>query len=315
VRRAPPILCTVPSTPEPDENTGLVRNLRVDVTGHPGTQVRVEVHHPDAPIVALFEAGLGLPLEVWHPVVELLPGVCAILADRPGLGGSTAWEHPPVLADHVALISDVLAACSPDPGLPVALVGHSYAGMLVKAFAQLHPEKVSALVLVDPSLAALEAGTTTLVERFPDVARDLANRLSGIGRWLGWAFASGGTVGLGAGGTAARSIADAYEDPEHQQASMDELLRIGDEASELLALTEDHPLPDVPILIIGAARWPGPVPLRRRRWLDALDQHADELGPGAWVVDIDGAHLLMLDDPEALARTIADALVPPTPPV
>ena len=53
--------------------------------------------------------------------------------------------------------------------------------MLVKAFARLHPEQVSALVLVDPSLATHEAGTTTLVERFPDVARDLADRLSGIG--------------------------------------------------------------------------------------------------------------------------------------
>ena len=83
----------------------------------------MEVHHPDAPVVALFEAGLGLPLEVWHPVVERLPGVCCILTDRPGLGGSTPWERPPVLADQVALISDVLAASSPAPGRPVASSG------------------------------------------------------------------------------------------------------------------------------------------------------------------------------------------------
>jgi pimeloyl-ACP methyl ester carboxylesterase len=286
----------------------------VAVSGHPGTLVRVEVHHPDAPIVALFEAGLGLPMDVWHPVVKNLPGVCCILTDRPGLGGSTPWQHPPALADQVALIGDVLAACAPAPGTPVALVGHSYAGILVKAFARMNPEQVSALVLVDPSLAQHEASTTTLVEKFPDVARDLAQRLSGIGRWLGLALASGGTMGLGLGGPAAQSIADAYGRPEHQQASMDELLRIGDEASELLVLAEDHPLPDVPILIVGAARWPGPVPLRRRTWLDALEHRAGELGPGAWVVDIEGAHLLMLDEPEALAQAIADALGPPAPP-
>ena len=173
---------------------------------------------------------------------------------------------------------------------------------------------MSALVLVDPSLAALEAGTTTLVERFPDVARDLANRLSGIGRWLGWAFASAAPWAWAWAGRQPGRSRTPMQDPEHQQASIDELLRIGDEASELLALAEDHPLPDVPILIIGAARWPGPVPLRRRRWLDTLDEHADELGPGAWVVDIDGAHLLMLDDPRGPRPTIADALVPPTPP-
>ena len=143
------------------------RTLRVDVSGHPGTQVRVEVHHPDAPTVALFEAGLGLPMDVWHPVIEHLPEVCCILADRPGLGGSTPWEHPPGLADHVALIADVLAACSVDPAQPVALVGHSYAGILVKAFARMHPERVAALVLVDPSLASQEASTTTLVEQIP----------------------------------------------------------------------------------------------------------------------------------------------------
>lgn len=302
------------STSEPAAPDGPVRHLQVAVAGHPGTEIRVEVHHPGATTVALFQAGLGLPLEVWHPVVENLPTVCCILLDRPGLGGSTPWALPPGLADQVAMMNDVLVAASPGPERPVALIGHSYAGILVKAFARLHPKKVSALVLVDPSLAAQEASTTTLVERFPDVARDLAHRLSGVGRWLGWALASGGTVGLGTGGPAAQSIADAYADPAHQQASMDELLRIGNEASELLVLAEDHPLPDVPILIVGAARWPGPVPLRRRRWLDALDQRADELGPGAWVVDIEGAHLLMLDDPTDLALAIEDALDPPAPP-
>ena len=95
---------------------------------------------------------------------------------------------------------------------------------------------------------------------------------------------------------------------------MDELLSIGEHASELLVLAEDNPLPDVPILIVGAARWPGPVPLRRRRWLSELAQRADELGPGAWVVDIEGAHLLMLDDPEALAGAIGEALNPLAPP-
>ncbi len=304
----------MPTTSEPAGHAGPVRAHRVDVSGHPGTQVRVEVHHPDAPTVALFEAGLGLPLDVWHPVVEHLPDVCCILTDRPGLGGSAPWDHTPTLADHVALIGDVLAACSAQPGRPVALVGHSYAGILVKAFARLHPEHVAALVLVDPSLARQEASTTTLVERYPEIARDLATRLSGIGRWLGWALAAGGTVGVGTGGSAAQSIADAYADPEHQQASMDELLHIGEQASELLDLAEDHPLPDVPILIIGAARWPGPVPLRRRRWLSALGQRADELGHGAWVVDIEGAHLLMLDDPQALAGAIGEALGPLAPP-
>jgi pimeloyl-ACP methyl ester carboxylesterase len=285
-----------------------VEHLHVAVSGHPGTQVRVEVHHQDAPIVALFEAGLGLPLEVWHPVVANLPGVCCILTDRPGLGGSTPWAHPPGITGQVGLIGDVLAAV--DPARPVTLVGHSYAGILVEAFARVHPHQVRALVLVDPSLPEHEALTLTPLERFPDLTRDLARRLGGIGRWVGWAVAAAGTVGPGVGGSAAKPIARAYADPLHQQSVIDELLAIGQESQELLALAVGHRLPPVPIRILGATRRAGPLPRRRGRWLADLRRRSITLGPTAQVVEVEGAHLLMLDNPQATSTAIVDAMAP-----
>ncbi len=304
----------VTSEAEPGEPPEPPRVLRVPVSGHPRAEVRVQVHHPDAPVVALFEAGLGLPLEVWHPVVLRLPGVCCILTDRPGLGGSTPWERPPVLADQVELICDVLAASSPDPGRPVALVGHSYAGILVEAFSRLNPSRVSALVLVDPSLPEQEAASETLVERFPDLARGLTGQLSWLGRWLGWAFAIGGTAGVGTGDPAAsRSIADAYENPVHQLAAVEELLGIGGDAAELIDLTERRPLPDVPVGIIAATRIGGPLPLPKDAWVRDLTDRAEELGPHTQVIQVEGAHLLMLDNPDDLAAAISSILEPGRP--
>jgi len=256
----------------------------------------------------VFEAGLGLPLEVWHPVVERLPGVCCILADRPGLGGSAPWEHPPGLADQVALIGDVLAASSPVPDQPVALVGHSYAAILVEAFARLHPDHVWALVLVDPSLPAQEAAGTTVVERFPHAARSLARRLRRLGRWLGWALAAGGTTWVGTGPSSSGPIARAYRDPVHQRASVEELLEIGGEAAELIALAARCAVPDVPIGVIAATRRGGPVPLPKGHWVRALTDRARELGPRAQVIRVEGAHLLMLDNPQGLARAIEGVL-------
>ncbi len=299
----------VPSPTEPADPPGLAGIRAVAVTGHPGTQVRVEVHHPDAPVIALFQAGLGLPLEVWHPVVERLAGICCILTDRPGLGGSTPWAHAPRLADQVSLIGDVLDACSPDAAAPVALVGHSYAGILVEAFARTHPARVCALVLVDPSLPGQEVASTTLVERFPDEARGLAASLPGLGRWLGSALVVGGTTGLGMGHTAAsRSIADAYALPTHQLAAVDELLAIGGEAAELIELSARCPLPDVPIGVIAATRRGGPLPLPKDGWAHALADRARELGPRARAIRVEGAHLLMLDNPRELARSIEDVV-------
>ena len=184
----------------------------------------------------------------------------------------------------------------------------------MEAFSRLNPARVTALVLVDPSLPEQEAASETLIERFPDLARALTGQLSWLGRWLGWAFAIGGTAGVGMGDPAAsRSIADAYEDPVHQLAAVEELLGIGGDAAELIDLTERRPLPDVPVGIIAATRSGGPLPLPRDAWVRDLAERAEELGPHTQVIQVEGAHLLMLDNPDGLAAAISSILEPGRP--
>ncbi len=278
----------------------------------------MQVHNAAAPAVVLFQAGLGLPASVWRPVIALLPDACALVVDRPGLAGCPPWDRAPGLADHVSLITDVLAACAPDSAGPVILVGHSYAGLIVEAFARTNPEQVTGLVLVDPSLPAHEVAARSLTERFPAAARALAGlglRLSPrlgpqlgprVGRWLGLAMAAGGTVGLGATGPTARDLAEAFADPDHRRATVDELLGIGAQSAELLALAAREPLGDIPVVIIAATRRGGWAPLPKRRWPRQLTDRAAELGAGAQVVPVAGAHLLMADAPAAIAAVIGD---------
>ncbi len=134
--------------------------LLVDVPGHPGATLRVEVHHPDAPVTALFSSGLGLPLDLWHPVTDLLPDVRCVLFDRPGMGGSTPWHRVVDLPEEVDLLSTVLAATRPGRDAeatadhtsdPVVVVGHSHGGLFAEGLARTRPDVVRGLVLVDAS--------------------------------------------------------------------------------------------------------------------------------------------------------------------
>jgi pimeloyl-ACP methyl ester carboxylesterase len=77
----------------------------------------------------------------------------AISYDRSGLGFSKPSKRPHSLLQMLTDLHD-LADAAQLPR-PYTLVGHSFGGLLVQAYAHLHPENVAGLVLVDPvSLAA-----------------------------------------------------------------------------------------------------------------------------------------------------------------
>ncbi len=281
--------------------------LLVDVPGHPGATLRVEVHHPDAPVTALFSSGLGLPLDLWHQVVDLLPDVRCVLFDRPGMGGSTPWHRAVDLDEEVDLLSTVLAATHPDAAAdPVVVVGHSHGGLFAEGLARTRPEVVRGLVLVDASDPGHEAARW---------------QLGGpVGEWVAWVAARpwlaplvgdvAATAVLVGGATrpagpdAHRALATAYGQPAQLEATVAELVAVGDDARALVALSTTQPLPDIPVQLVVAARAGRPARLRRRAWLRRMTDRAAALGPGTVRTDVDAGHLVMLDAPDAVARAV-----------
>ncbi len=68
--------------------------------------------------------------------------------DRAGLGWSDATDKPRTLANVVDDLHRLLDAVAlPQPYI---LVGHSYGGLIVRQFANIYPDEVAGLVLVDP---------------------------------------------------------------------------------------------------------------------------------------------------------------------
>jgi pimeloyl-ACP methyl ester carboxylesterase len=114
------------------------RKLRVHATGLPD--------QPGPTVV--FESGMATPLELWawiqQAVAEFAPTVSY---DRAGIGRSDPGPLPRTAERTTEDLSTVLDAVGARP--PYILVAHSYGGLLVRDFAQRHPDSVAGVVLAD----------------------------------------------------------------------------------------------------------------------------------------------------------------------
>lgn len=153
------------------------RNIHVAKSGHGGPAV-------------IFEAGWGCWSEHWHPVQELAGEFTTTYSyDRAGHGSSDPGD-PWSLEGWVADLEAWLAAAQVP--VPYLLVGHSYGGYVVRAFAAAHPADMTGLILVDASHEDLDpelprAYLERLEEFAPDVtgpslrAKEVVRRLPGLG--------------------------------------------------------------------------------------------------------------------------------------
>lgn len=100
--------------------------------------------------VVVFESGFGQGAGVWKDVIADLGADCRCIAyARAGLGQSGSDGKPKTIDAHLQDLGAVIETLA--PGRKVVLVGHSYGGLLATEFARSHPERVQALVLVDPA--------------------------------------------------------------------------------------------------------------------------------------------------------------------
>ncbi len=98
------------------------------------------------------DAGLGNDHTTWDPVIDAVSAVSQVCTyDRANVGSSDPAPTPRTSVDVVADLEALLRAAG--VASPYVLVGHSWGGVNVRLFAEMHPEEIAGLVLVDGSPA------------------------------------------------------------------------------------------------------------------------------------------------------------------
>jgi len=142
------------STTVAAQNANVIDNLAYT---HPQRLVEVEAGRrlnlycigAGSPTV-VFDSGVTDETDVWalvQPVVAAHAQACSY--DRAGSGYSDPGRRTGTSANIVDDLRRLLTAAEIKP--PYVLVGHSYGGMNVRLYADLHPDEVAGMVLIDPS--------------------------------------------------------------------------------------------------------------------------------------------------------------------
>ncbi|MBB4925544.1 pimeloyl-ACP methyl ester carboxylesterase [Kitasatospora kifunensis] len=275
------------------------RLLRVDGTV---LHVRCEGSGP----VCVLSGGLGCAWFDWDAVAALLvPHRTVVRFDRPGYGLSASAAAAPTLrgeAERIRRILSVLGLAG-----PATVVGHSMAAFHVEAFARLHPERTSAVVLVDGSTEPHAR------ERPLPRARVRAARLAaGVARGLAVPYLLGPpgrrlvvrlATACGRDPAPRLLVRRCYRPWRALRAALLENTCYRDQAAQLLVLRAELPLP-APVVVLAADD--GSASRRARRHRARQRQLALALG-GRLTVAAPSGHLLMLDRPEAVAAAVLTA--------
>jgi pimeloyl-ACP methyl ester carboxylesterase len=148
----------------------------VPVAGGALRVARAGAEPESASSVVLAVHGIASSHLVWRAVARELAAdtnVCLLAPDLRGRGHSAALPGPYGISAHV---SDLLAVLDHAGVGQVVLVGHSLGAFIVSAFAAEHPDRVSAVVLLDGGLAIAgypDDFADELVEAMVDAALEL----------------------------------------------------------------------------------------------------------------------------------------------
>jgi pimeloyl-ACP methyl ester carboxylesterase len=121
------------------------------------------------PVIVL-EAGAGEGLDTWKPVFAEIAQIAPVVAyDRRGLGGSEPDSVKPTLRRVAQSLHALLQRLNVAP--PYILVGHSWGGLVVRAYFDQHAEHVAGLVFLD-AISALGPTRAEKAKMAPPEERD-----------------------------------------------------------------------------------------------------------------------------------------------
>ncbi|HEY5784707.1 MAG TPA: alpha/beta hydrolase [Microlunatus sp.] len=264
--------------------------------------VNVIVEPGSGPPVILI-SGCGMPSYAWDPVVRLMEGHELVRLDRPGLGGTPWPNHLPTLAEETATLVDL---AEEHPG--GVFVAHSMASFHAEATIRRRPDLVAGLVLVDGSM-----------ETTP-------RRPIGEGAWL--AIARGAEWAakvppLAALGPIADRITVTTQSRRRLLDPMDArsyaTYSRADAVASVIAESAAYRRQALDLARVRVAtRWPSGLPVEvltakgsgGDKGIAAQRELTDLLG-GRQTVLADSQHLMMMDEPQAIAdavRRVLDAI-------
>jgi pimeloyl-ACP methyl ester carboxylesterase len=283
------------------QSTPTTREFYLDNGGHKlhvtiRSPAKTEPHLP----TIVFEGGLGGGSETWPGVIAKLPKSLRIVTyDRPGMGKSEPDGVRPT-PEHVASV--LHTALSRVASCPCVLVGHSWGGPLVRAFAGLYPSEVVGLVFIDPT--------------------DFTETRSGRSRYV---F---GPLGHADDGEAIRSTMEDYfykqsgEFAPAMQAEID----VSREArhSDFPSFSR-LPMPSVPLVVLLTTQWPKDlpdgmtIPFDAAKYQDlllnyrvlSLSTFCRSVRDGTLLTTANSGHYIQTDEPDLVAWAILRVLRPP----
>ena len=169
----------VPDLPAAELKAKYARAGDLFVEVEPGLEVHIRDEGPkDAPALVLLH-GSNSSLQTWEPWAAQLKDRYRIISyDQPGHGLTGAHPRADYSAAAFVRVLDVVAA---NRGLTkFALAGNSMGGWVAWNYALAHPDKLSALILVDAAGAPVKSTGTPIgfrIARTP-VVRDLIGNLT-----------------------------------------------------------------------------------------------------------------------------------------
>ena len=134
--------------PAPASQTAMVTSA-VQIDGV-AVRVRSSLEPKNGAPVIVFESGAGIPLDTWDALLAKVAALAPVIAyDRPGTG-QTPWDNQPFTPqranERLKKLLDAMKVSS-----PIILVGHSWGGALSRYFVGEYPQKVKAVLYIDPT--------------------------------------------------------------------------------------------------------------------------------------------------------------------